>query len=121
MSTCTYMNIKGQGHSLTMVQGHSVQHFQASFPKKTLGRHMELGLKIYSNVQGHMTNMPLGPYMIKTFKHLIFGIKRPMTLKLCIQQWVLKYYQICSNDDPGSTLTIFMTWSNLFPNASVYG
>ena len=31
---------------------------------------------------------------------------------------VLKYNQICSNDDTGLTLTIFMTWSYLFPNAS---
>ena len=41
-----------------------------------------------------------------------------MTLKLGIQQQVLKYYQMCSNDDIVLTLTIFMTWSNLFPNAS---
>ena len=31
---------------------------------------------------------------------------------------VLQMYQICSNDDAGLTLTIFMTWSNLFPNDS---
>ena len=31
---------------------------------------------------------------------------------------MLKYYQICSNDDTGLTLTIFMSWSDLFPNAS---
>ena len=31
--------------------------------------------------------------------------KRPMTLKLGMQHWVLKYYQVCSNDDPGLTLT----------------
>ena len=41
-----------------------------------------------------------------------------MTLKLGIQHWVLKYKQICSNDDIGLTLAIFMTLSNLFPNAS---
>ena len=43
-----------------------------------------------------------------------------MTLKLGIQHWVLKFYQICSKDDTGLTLTIFMTWSNLFPNASAW-
>ena len=43
-----------------------------------------------------------------------------MTLKLGIQHRVLRYYQICSNDDPGLTMTIFMTWSNLFPNASAW-
>ena len=32
-----------------------------------------------------------------------------MTLKVCMQHQVLKYYQICSNDDPGLTLTYFTT------------
>ena len=41
-----------------------------------------------------------------------------MTLKLGIQLLVLKYYQICSNDNTRLTLPIFMTWSNLFHNAS---
>ena len=27
-----YMNIKGKGHSLTLVQGHSDSHFHTSFP-----------------------------------------------------------------------------------------
>ena len=40
-----------------------------------------------------------------------------MTLKLGIQHRVLKYDPICSNGDTGLTLTIFMTWSNLPPNA----
>ena len=42
-----------------------------------------------------------------------------MTSKLGIQHRVLKYYQICSNEDTGLTLTIFMTWSDLFPNTWV--
>ena len=29
--------------------------------------------------------------------------KRPITLKLGMLHWVLEYYQICSNDDPGLT------------------
>ena len=45
---------------------------------------------------------------------------RPITLKLDIQYRVLKYYQICSNVDTGLNLTIFMTWSNLFRNASAW-
>ena len=61
-----------------------------------------------------------GPYMVKTFKISFFGTKRLMTLKLSIQHRVLKYYQICSNDDTGLTVTILMTWSNLFPNASAF-
>ena len=58
--------------------------------------------------------------MVKTVKNL--RTKRPVTLKLGIQDRVLKYYQfeICSNEDTGLTLTIFMTWSNLFHNASAW-
>ena len=40
-----------------------------------------------------------------------------MTLKLGMQHWVLEYYQVCSNDDPGLTLTCFTARSNLVPNA----
>ena len=35
-----------------------------------------------------------------------------MTLKLCMLHWVLKYYQVCSNDDPGMILTYLTTRSN---------
>ena len=43
-----------------------------------------------------------------------------MTLKLVMQHRVLEYYQICSNDDPGLTLTYFMARSNLVPYAFVW-
>ena len=55
--------------------------------------------------------------MVKTS---FFGTERLVTLKHGIQHWVPKYYQICSNDGTELTLTIFMTWSNLFPNASAW-
>ena len=48
------------------------------------------------------------------------GTKRPMTLKLFIQHRVLKHNQSCSNYDTGLSLTMFMTWTNLFPNASAW-
>ena len=38
-----------------------------------------------------------------------------MTLKLGMQYRVLEYYQVCSNDDPGLTLTYFMAKLNLVP------
>ena len=41
-----------------------------------------------------------------------------MTLKFCMQHWVLEYYQIYSNDDPGLTLTYFT--ANLDPYAFVW-
>ena len=43
-----------------------------------------------------------------------------MTLKLGMQHWVLEYYQICSNDDPGLTVTYFTARSNLVPCAFVW-
>ena len=43
-----------------------------------------------------------------------------MTLNLGMQHRVLEYYQICSNDDPGLTLTYFMARSNLVQYAFVW-
>ena len=43
-----------------------------------------------------------------------------MTLKVCMQHWALEYYQICSNDDPGLSLTYFMARSILVPYAFVW-
>ena len=62
------------------------------------------------------------PYMVKTksSKTSFFGTKRPITLKLDILHRVLKHYQMYSNDDTGLTLSIFMTWSDLFHNASAW-
>ena len=46
--------------------------------------------------------------------------KRPMTLKLGMPHRVLEYYQVCSNDDPGLTLTYFTARSNFVPYAFVW-
>ena len=43
-----------------------------------------------------------------------------MTLKVGIQQWILKYFQVYSNDDPELTLTYFTARSILIPYASVW-
>ena len=43
-----------------------------------------------------------------------------MTLKVGMQHPLLKYYQVCSNDDPGLTLTYFTARSNLVPYAFVW-
>ena len=42
-----------------------------------------------------------------------------MTLKLGIHHWVLEYYQVCSNDAPGLTLTYFKARSNVVPYAFI--
>ena len=44
-----------------------------------------------------------------------------MTLKLGMQHRVLEYYELCSNDDPGMTLTYFRASSCLVPYAFVWG
>ena len=43
-----------------------------------------------------------------------------MTLKAGMQHQVLEYYKVCSNDDPGLTLTYFTARSNLVPYAFVW-
>ena len=58
--------------------------------------------------------------MVKTLKKNFSGTKRPMTLKLGMQYQVLEYYQVCSNDVPGLTLTYFTARSNLVPYAFVW-
>ena len=63
------MSIKGQGHSLTLVKGHSDFKVKTCFAE-TVGRfgtkaHMKaygrMGMKIYTNEVGHMTNMAAMP------------------------------------------------------------
>ena len=51
-----------------------------------------------------LTNEHKGSGELKIF---FSRTQRPMTLKLGTQHWVLEYYQDCSNDDPGLTLTYF--------------
>ena len=102
--------------------------FKFLFLKEKQGRlnHMEpprdVRLKICSNIQGHVTKMANRPIYGKSIQKIsFFGTKRPMTLKHGIQQRVLRYYNFFSNDVTGlTTLTIFMTWSYSFPNASTW-
>ena len=58
--------------------------------------------------------------MVNTLKIFFSGTKRPMNLKLGMHYWVLEYNQVCSNDDPGLTMTYFTARSNLVPNAFVW-
>ena len=71
------------------------------------------GTKVCSNGPGHLTTMAAMPIYSKNLKKVFFsGTKRPMTLKLDMLHWVLEYYQVCSNDDPGLTLTYFTARPN---------
>ena len=78
-------------------------------------------MKIYSNVPGHIAKMASRLIYGKNLeKKSFFGTKKPMILKLGIQLRVLEYYQISSNEDTELTFPIFMTWSNLFRDASAW-
>ena len=52
-------------------------------------------------------------------KNLILWNQKTDDLEVGMQHWVLEYYQLCSNDDPGMTLTYFTARSNLVPYAFV--
>ena len=71
------MSIKGQGHSLTLIKGHSDFKVKPCFSQKTVGSfgtkiHMKalgrIGMKIYTNELGHMTNMAAMPIYGKNLK-----------------------------------------------------
>ena len=125
------MNIKDQSHSLTLVQGHSDSTFSNFFSLETARPikakfHVEppwdLGTKVYTNGPGHMTNVAAMPINDKNLKKIFFsGTKRLMTLKVGMQRWVLEYYQVCSNDHPGLTLTYFAARSKFGPFFLLYG
>ena len=69
----------------------------------------------------HMTKMAAMPiYGEKKNKQLHCWNQKAMTLKLGLQHWLLEYYQICSNNEPGLTLTYFTARSNLVPFVYVW-
>ena len=68
------------------------------------------------NGPGHMSKMAAMPI----YGYIFSGTERSMTLKLGMQHRELECYQVCSNDDPGLTLTYFTVGSNLVPYAFVW-
>ena len=44
---------------------------------------------------------------LKTFKSLLLWNRKADDLEVGMRHWLLEYYQVCSNDDPGLTLTYF--------------
>ena len=89
MSTCIYRNIKGEGHSDST--------FSNFFSLETAGPikakfHVE---PPWDGGTKDCSNGPPYPYMVKTLKIFFSGTKRPMTLKVGMQHWILEYYQVC--------------------------
>ena len=68
-----------------------------------------------------MTKMAAMPIYGKNVKKKSSSLepKMPMTFKVGMQHWVLEYYQVSSNDDPGMFLTYCMARSNLVPYAFI--
>ena len=77
------------------------------------------GTEVCSNALVTWPRWPPCPYMVKTFKNLLWT-KRLMTLKLGMHHRVLEYHKVCSNDDPGLTMTYFMARSNMVPYTVVW-
>ena len=71
------MSVKGQGHSLTLVKGHSHFKVKTCFSQKTVGQFWNqnsyqslrgMGMKIHTNELGYMTNMAAMPICGKNLK-----------------------------------------------------
>ena len=62
---------------------------------------------------------PPCPYMVQNPSKIFSETSRPMTFELGIQHQWLGPYKVCSNDDPGLTLTYFTAKSALLPYAFV--
>ena len=80
------MNINGQGHSLTLVQGYSYSTFSNFFPLETAGPveakfHMEPPwdgeTEVCSNGHGQMTNMVVMLIYGKNYKIYIYIYSSP--------------------------------------------
>ena len=54
--------------------------------------------------------------MLKTFKNLLLRNQETADLETWYTALDTQVLSNSSNDDPGLTMTIFMTWSNLFPD-----
>ena len=109
----------GSGHMTKMaampIYGKNLKKSSSPEPK---GR-WDGTTNVCSNGPGHMTKMAAMSIYVISLKIFISGTKRPITLNLGMQYRMLEYYQVCSNDDPGLTLTYFTARSNLVPYAFV--
>ena len=75
------------------------------------------GMKVTTNGLCHLTKIAAMPIYSK---NLLLWNQKANDLQLGMQHWLLEYYQICSNDDAGFTLTYFTARSNLVPFVFVW-
>ena len=72
------------------------------------------GTKVCSRHLGHMTKMVATPIYGKNPSKVFFSRNGgPILTKLGMYHWGLQPIVVCSNDDPGVTLTYFTARSNL--------
>ena len=68
-----------------------------------------------------MTKMAATPIYDKSPSNIFFsGTNRSISTKLGMQHWGLQPIIVCSNDDPGVTLTYFTARSNLVTKAFLW-
>ena len=66
----------------------------------------EGGTKVCSRHLGHMTKMAVMPIYGKNPLKIFFSVTGgPISMKLNMCHWELRLIKVCSNDDPGVTLT----------------
>ena len=66
-------------------------------------------MKIHQHNAGHMTKMAAMPINGKNTLKIFFPeTTGPILMKLCMKHQIPMPFVICSNDDPGVTLTYFM-------------
>ena len=70
-------------------------------------------MKICLHDGGHMTKMAAMSIYGKNPSTIFSGTGRPIFKKLGMKRRGLQHIIVCSNDDPGVTLTYFMARSNL--------
>ena len=70
-------------------------------------------MKIHQHNAGHMTKMAAMTIYGKYFKNPLPGTTGPILMKLCMKYQRPKPLIICTNYDPGLTLTYFTARSNL--------
>ena len=68
--------------------------------------------KVCSNGLGHMAKMANTPIYGKTPIKIFSRTRRQMTLGFGMYHCGCEAYQVCSNDDPRSTLTYLTSMSN---------
>ena len=79
---------------------------------------MGWGKEGFLNSTGHVTKMAAMPIYGKNLKKS--SSLEPKGWWPWILVCIIEYYQVCSNDDPGLTLTYFTARSNLVPYAIVW-